>query len=201
MYNTKTETPTYPDLTFAHILSHSLALPHTHLPSDDTVICHCLPASPWVIASPYTHLLVALTHPNAREIKRSTEVIKRVNPGCVLHRRPGIMGAGITILSLGQMGSQRSTPSLRLINWGFTFPTKLAWSYSLSLCCVWVVCRLSKNIQSSFKGNSLMHCSVCCKVLLHCYIYIACWLHLGSVHMELRLPVNSFKANLNQYMT
>lgn len=42
-----------------------------------------------MIASPDAHLLVPLNHPNALEIKCSAEVIKRVNPGCVLCRRPG----------------------------------------------------------------------------------------------------------------
>lgn len=91
--------------------------------SDDSVVCHCLAASPWVIASPDTRLLVPLTHPNAQEIKCSVEVIKKVNPGCVLCWRLRCCGGRYYHIKPRLRGSQPRTPTLHLSWWGFTaFP-------------------------------------------------------------------------------
>lgn len=96
-------------------LNCSLSLSLSPAWSDDSIVCHCLPASPWVIASPDTRLLVPLTHPNAQEIKCSVEVIKRVNPGCVLYWWLGCCGGRYYHIKSRLRGSQPSTPTLHLI--------------------------------------------------------------------------------------
>lgn len=117
-------------------LSLSTSLPPAW--SDDSVVCHRLPASPWVIASPDTHLLVPLTYPNAQKIKFSAEVIKRVNPGCVLCRRPGCCGGRYYHIKPGAEGitAQHSLITPHLVGIYCFSKKQLAYS-CLSPCCAW----------------------------------------------------------------
>lgn len=99
------------------------------------VVCHCLPSSPWVIATANTGTHVPPTHPDAWEMKCSVEVIKRLNPSPALcwwlvhrwvryyHSEPG-----------GQMGSQHSSSSLHLISCVFICQMTLLQSCLTTLC-------------------------------------------------------------------
>lgn len=102
-------------------------------------VCHCLPASPWVIASHDTRLLVPQTHPNAQEIKCSTEVIKRVNPACIFCPWPGHCGGMYYHIKPRQRGSaQHSLITPHLV--GIYSFSKNSMPTAVVFACGWEGC-------------------------------------------------------------